>query len=59
MNEEQFKAQFIASFCAAWCANNYNDACMRGEQERLENPPMEDAKCLADSTWIKFLELGR
>lgn len=54
MLEEVFKAQFIASFCASWCAVNYADACARGESDRLETPPMEDAIHLADCAWREW-----
>lgn len=59
MNESEFKAQFIAGFCASWCAANYADACVRGEQEYLEKPPMEDAIYLADCAWAEWLSINR
>lgn len=50
-DEIEFKKKFVIDFLATWVANNYNDACQRGDHKRLENPPVEDAKELADSAW--------
>ena len=48
-DEHAFKLQFISNFLSTWCANEYKDACMRGEQERLEEPPVDNAQFLADT----------
>lgn len=47
----EFRAQFITTFLATWTANNYADACARGEHKRLEKPPCEDAAFLAEKAW--------
>ena len=54
MDEKTFKENFISTFLATWTANNFNDYCMRGKQEDLENPPVEDAIYLADKAWIRY-----
>ena len=56
MNEEQFKAHFIASFMATHAANRYEEYCQQGWQWRLENHPIEDAADLAGSAWEKYLQ---
>lgn len=57
LDEHTFKSQYIASFVATWAANNYEDSCMRGEQERLNRPPLEDAMFLANAAWAHYLEI--
>ena len=49
--KNEFCKQFVAAFCGTWCANNYEDACMCGEHDRLEHPPAEDAAFLAEEIW--------
>lgn len=56
MNEQEFKRHFVATFLATWCANNYNDCCATGQHDMLSNPPVEDAKFLADEAWEKYRE---
>jgi len=56
MEEQKFKQDFIACFLASWCANKYEDCCMRGEQSVLGNPPVEDAEDMADAAWEKIIE---
>ncbi len=51
MTRQEFIDQFSTTFLATWCANEYADACMRGEQRRLEEPPVEDAHYLAGKAW--------
>ena len=51
MNETTFKEHFIATFLATWVANHYDDACLYGQHDRLEHPPVEDAETLADYAW--------
>jgi len=54
MNEQEFITQYIASFLATWTVNNYDDACMKGEHERLHKPPVEDATFLAYKAWEHY-----
>lgn len=54
MDEKTFKTQFIATFLASWCAKHYEDACMRGEHDRLMHPPVNDAEHLADCAWEEW-----
>jgi len=56
-DEQEFKANFVTTFLATWCANNYDDACMMGEHERLNTPPVEDAEFLAAEAWKHYKEL--
>jgi len=54
LKEKKFKEQFKVTFLATWAATNFNDYCMNGMQESLENPPVEDAIYLADKAWEKL-----
>ena len=54
--ESKFKSLFISQFLATWCANKYDDACMQGKQDMLYDPPVEDARCIADKVWNKIME---
>ena len=56
--EKQFKIQFIASYCAVWIGRHEDEACFRGDHEKLHHPPIEDAVFLAEKSWEEFLELG-
>ncbi|WP_018234256.1 hypothetical protein [Thioalkalivibrio thiocyanodenitrificans] len=58
MDEQTFKAQFIASFLAAWAARNFDQACMTGNHEIFDHPPVEDAQTIADLTWAQWFECG-
>jgi hypothetical protein len=51
MNEEQFKAHYIATFLASWAVMEYDGACSTGQHALLNNPPVEDAVFLADKAW--------
>lgn len=42
---------FVSTFLATWCATRYDDYCSRGWQDRLSNPPIEDAEFLAGEIW--------
>lgn len=53
LTKQQFVDQFVCNFLAVWCANNYADMCALGKHEVLENPPVEDAKFLAEAAWEK------
>ena len=57
LKEEEFKKQFTTNFVSTWVANNYDDACMRGQHNRLREPPFEDAFHLADEAWEHYMEL--
>jgi len=52
--DKRFIEQFATTFLATWCANNYSDACARGEQQRLEHPPVEDAIFLAEAALAEW-----
>ena len=52
-DKETFTLRFEASFLAAWCAVNYSDFCIRGLQKSLEDPPVADARYLAEKAWEK------
>lgn len=54
MNEKAFKDHFAATFLASWAAVNYDDACIRDQHERLNHPPADDAKFLADKAWEEW-----
>jgi len=51
VDRDAFIQQFVASFLATWCANNYDDCCARGEHDRLNHPPVEDAVGMAETAW--------
>ena len=58
MNEKSFERAVAAAFLGTWLANNYQDACNRGEHERLNRPPVEDAAFLAGKAleeWKKHI----
>ena len=55
-----FKDQFIDQFetwLATWSANNYENACMTGNHQKLHTPPVEDAYFLAEKSWEHLLEI--
>lgn len=56
MDKQQFMSSFVTSFLATWCANNYNDACLSGEPQRLYNPPVEDAEDIANEVYLHCKE---
>lgn len=58
IDQDQFITQFITMFLATWTANEYAGACARGEQKRLENPPVADAIYLARVAYCSILEHG-
>lgn len=49
--ELAFRRNFATQFLASWCAVNFADFCARDLQERLQNPPVEDAEFLAGTAW--------
>ena len=51
MTKQEFIEQYKVTFLATWAAKNYEDYCMRGIQEQLETPPVEDAQFLAEAAW--------
>jgi hypothetical protein len=58
LDQDEFITQYVTVFLASWTANEYNMACMRGEQKRLNNPPVDDAIYLARAAWGRLMELG-
>lgn len=57
LDEKTFKSQYVANFVATWTANNYDDACMMGQHERLNRPPIEDALFLANAAWAHYMDI--
>lgn len=57
LDEQQFKRQFVATFLATWVANNYTEACMMGQHEKLRHPPVEDADDLAHDAWRQWKKI--
>lgn len=53
-DDQKFKMNFVSTFLATWCANEYTNVCMRGEQVRLNTPPVEDAEFLAEQAWAHY-----
>lgn len=56
MSFDEFQDRLIIGFCAAWCAKHYESACVMGEHSKLGNPPIEDAKDMADHAWLAYKE---
>ena len=56
-DEAKFKLHFVINFLSSWCAVNYDKVCSSAQQERLEKPPVEDAKMLADAAWKHYVEI--
>lgn len=56
MIKEHFIAQYVINFMASWSASRYDDACLSGNQESLEQQPIEDAIYLAEIAWTKYQE---
>lgn len=54
LTKEQFVDQFVVNFISTWCANEYDDACMNSQHERLNTPPVEDASFLAEKAWEHY-----
>ena len=54
LTKDQFLDQFTVQFLASWCAKEYNDACLNGTQKRLDTPPVEDARFLAEQAWKHY-----
>jgi hypothetical protein len=50
-DEMAFKKTFAVQFLASYAATHYNDACARGDQEKLQRLPVEDAEFLAKAAW--------
>lgn len=49
--KEVFVGDFVTAFLATWCANNYDEICMRGQHDRFDRMPVEDAFHLAEKAW--------
>jgi hypothetical protein len=47
---------FAATFLATWCANNYDEICARGEHDRFNRMPVEDAVHLGEQAWKQIRE---
>jgi hypothetical protein len=58
LNQDAFIAQYVTTFLATWAVKEYDSACARGEQKRLNKPPVEDAVYLARMAWMHLLELA-
>ena len=54
MTRDQFITNYVLVFCAMRSATEYNNACMRGQQERLDRQPVEDAEYLAERAWDQY-----
>lgn len=57
LSEKAFKQQYVACWLATRCAMQYDDACSRGQFERFENQPVEDAIFLAEQAWITMKKI--
>lgn len=53
-DETEFKKQFVTGFLSNWAVMNNDDYCARGLHDELRNPPVEDAKHLAECAWEKW-----
>ena len=51
-----FKRQFAIQYMAAYVAGRTDECCSRGQHESLRNPPVEDARHLAECAWEKWVE---
>jgi hypothetical protein len=58
LDQDKFITDYVTIFLATWTANEYDSACQRGEQRKLNNPPIEDAVYLARMAWMKMVQLG-
>jgi hypothetical protein len=56
MTEAEFKGHFVATFLACYAAQRYDDACARGEHDRLQRHPVEDAAELAETAWVQHVQ---
>ena len=60
MSKGEWIEHFVVTFLATWAATEYNDACSHGQQERLSNPPVEDAYFLAGKAFERaFPDFGK
>lgn len=57
-DREEFIRNYVITFLASYAAREYDDCCMRGQHQRLENPPCEDAFYLAEKAWERMEQLG-
>ena len=53
MTKTEFIEQYVVVFLASWTVKEYDDACARGQNDRLNEPPVEDAYFLAEKA-LKF-----
>lgn len=50
-DELHFKRQFAIQFLASWSAVNYREFCAKGMYGELREPPVAEAKYLAQKAW--------
>ena len=55
-DERTFKQQFAIQFMAAYIAGKNDFCCTHGRHDSLRNPPVEDARHLAECAWEKWIE---
>jgi len=54
MTRQVFIERYVVEFLAAYNATIYVEACMMGHHDRLRNPPIEDARHMAEHAWEAF-----
>lgn len=52
-----FIKAYVSSFLASYAAVEYTDTCMRGNHDRYDNQPVEDALFLANLAWASLVKL--
>lgn len=55
--EDDFKRLFVIQFLSSYVANNFQEACVTGRHQSLRQPPVEDAKLLANAAWEHWVQL--
>lgn len=56
--KEKFIQHYVTVFLATHSAVIYDDVCFKGEHEKFDNQPVEDAYFIAEKAWIRKIELG-
>lgn len=51
MDKDTFIAAYVAAFLGSHTAFIYDDCCMRGNHDRFNHQPVEDAKYIAEKAW--------
>lgn len=59
MDKNTFIEQWVVTFLANWTLKEYDDACARGQQNRLKDPPIEDAFHLAEIQYNKVYDYAK